>query len=142
VLSTDVKSYYASIDHLMLLGPVGAWRLRELVRTDDHDFEFVPCACPPGMEGTQGCNYGRPRKNEVEQALFVGLSLARHCQAKLFEKFTQARAASALATAGCERTPRLAPAPWDADHSAPLTSDFQSAERLTDGHCGLRPCTY
>jgi len=59
------------------------------------------------------------RKNEVEQALFVGLSLARHCQAKLFEEFAQARAASALTTAGWERMPRLAPARWDAEHSAP-----------------------
>ncbi len=34
-------------------------RLRDLVRTDRLDFEFVRCACPPGTEGTQACNHKR-----------------------------------------------------------------------------------
>jgi Staphylococcal nuclease homologue len=34
-------------------------RLRELVRTDDVALSRVSCACPPGTEGTEACNYGR-----------------------------------------------------------------------------------
>src|SRR5262245_24282833 len=30
------------------LGAKATRRLRELVRVSDPDFEFVPCACPPG----------------------------------------------------------------------------------------------
>jgi endonuclease YncB( thermonuclease family) len=41
------------------LGAKATRRLRELVRASNLDFEFVPCACQPGMEGTQMCNYGR-----------------------------------------------------------------------------------
>ena len=41
------------------LGAEATRRLRELVRANDLDFEFVPCACQPGTEGTQACNYGR-----------------------------------------------------------------------------------
>jgi endonuclease YncB( thermonuclease family) len=41
------------------LGAKATRRLRELVRTTKLDFELVPCACQPGMEGTQACNYGR-----------------------------------------------------------------------------------
>jgi endonuclease YncB( thermonuclease family) len=42
------------------LGAKATRRLRELVRTSGGlDFEFVPCACQPGTEGTQVCNYGR-----------------------------------------------------------------------------------
>jgi endonuclease YncB( thermonuclease family) len=43
------------------LGAKATRRLRELVRTNRLDFEFVPCACQPGTEGTQACNYGRRR---------------------------------------------------------------------------------
>jgi endonuclease YncB( thermonuclease family) len=41
------------------LGAKATRRVRELVRTNDLDFEFVPCACQPGTEGTPACNYGR-----------------------------------------------------------------------------------
>ena len=41
------------------LGAKATRRLRELVRANDLDFEFVPCACQSGTEGTQACNYGR-----------------------------------------------------------------------------------
>jgi endonuclease YncB( thermonuclease family) len=41
------------------LGDKATRRLRDLVRSSQLDFEFVPCACPPGTEGTPSCNYGR-----------------------------------------------------------------------------------
>jgi endonuclease YncB( thermonuclease family) len=41
------------------LGARATRRLRDLVRAGDLDFEFVRCACQPGTEGTQLCNYGR-----------------------------------------------------------------------------------
>lgn len=41
------------------LGASATRRLRDLVRAGHLDFEFVACACPPGTEGTQTCNYGR-----------------------------------------------------------------------------------
>jgi endonuclease YncB( thermonuclease family) len=41
------------------LGARATRRLRDLVRDDDLDFEFVPCSCPAGTEGTPACNYGR-----------------------------------------------------------------------------------
>jgi endonuclease YncB( thermonuclease family) len=41
------------------LGDRATARLRDLVRSSKLDFEFVGCACEPGKEGTQSCNYGR-----------------------------------------------------------------------------------
>jgi endonuclease YncB( thermonuclease family) len=41
------------------LGARATRRLRELLRSSDLDFEFVPCACQSGTEGTPICNYGR-----------------------------------------------------------------------------------
>jgi endonuclease YncB( thermonuclease family) len=41
------------------LGAKATRRLRDLVREGNLEFEFVACACPPGTEGTQACNYGR-----------------------------------------------------------------------------------
>lgn len=41
------------------LGDQATRRVRDLVRAGNLDFEFVACACPPGTEGTQRCNYGR-----------------------------------------------------------------------------------
>jgi endonuclease YncB( thermonuclease family) len=41
------------------LGAKATRRLRDLVREGNLEFEFVACACPPGAEGTQACNYGR-----------------------------------------------------------------------------------
>src|SRR6266478_1145761 len=49
----------AACDAEAELGAKATRRLRELVRTSDLDFDFVPCACQPGTEGTQACNYGR-----------------------------------------------------------------------------------
>jgi endonuclease YncB( thermonuclease family) len=34
-------------------------RLRQIVAAGGLRFERVPCACPPGTEGTPRCNYGR-----------------------------------------------------------------------------------
>jgi endonuclease YncB( thermonuclease family) len=41
------------------LGAAATRRLRELVRQDGLDFEFVQCSCHPGTEGTMSCNWGR-----------------------------------------------------------------------------------
>lgn len=41
------------------LGNRATDRLRELVATADLTFEKVKCACQPGTEGTEACNYGR-----------------------------------------------------------------------------------
>ena len=41
------------------LGGKATARLRELVRAGSLDFEYLPCACRPGTEGTDACNYGR-----------------------------------------------------------------------------------
>src|SRR5262249_38288866 len=41
------------------LGARATRRVRDLVREGNLDFEFVACSCPPGMEGTFSCNYGR-----------------------------------------------------------------------------------
>jgi endonuclease YncB( thermonuclease family) len=41
------------------LGNQATRRVRELVLAGSLDFDFVPCACAPGTEGTDACNYGR-----------------------------------------------------------------------------------
>jgi endonuclease YncB( thermonuclease family) len=41
------------------LGGKATARLRDLVQSSKLEFEFVACACPPGIEGTSSCNYGR-----------------------------------------------------------------------------------
>jgi endonuclease YncB( thermonuclease family) len=41
------------------LGAKATRRLRDPVRDDNLDFEFVACSCPAGTEGKQACNYGR-----------------------------------------------------------------------------------
>ncbi len=41
------------------LGAKATRRVRDLVQAGNLDFEFVPCSCPPGTEGTPSCNYGR-----------------------------------------------------------------------------------
>jgi endonuclease YncB( thermonuclease family) len=49
----------AICDAERVLGDRATARVRELVRSSRLDFEFVACACSPGTEGTQRCNYGR-----------------------------------------------------------------------------------
>jgi endonuclease YncB( thermonuclease family) len=41
------------------LGAKATRRLRDLVRADHLDFEYVRCSCPEGTQGTPICNYGR-----------------------------------------------------------------------------------
>ena len=41
------------------LGKRATKRLVELVATSNMDLVKVPCACKPGTEGTDACNYGR-----------------------------------------------------------------------------------
>ena len=41
------------------LGARATRRVRELVRVGSLDFAYAPCACRPGTEGTNACNYGR-----------------------------------------------------------------------------------
>jgi hypothetical protein len=131
-----VKSYYASIDHLMLLGPVGARRLGELVRTDDLDFEFVPCACPPGMERTQGCNYGRRcgRMKSNRRSLLGYPSRVIARQSCLRSSLRRVQRAHLPPPAGSAC--RALRQPVGMLSILPLDSDFQPAERLTDSHCG------
>src|SRR6266436_7125949 len=80
------------------LGAKATRRLRELVRTSDLDFDFVPCACQPGTEGTQACNYGRRCGTLKAGARDVGAILIEEGLAVSF----------ACGTTRCPRTPR----PW------------------------------
>jgi endonuclease YncB( thermonuclease family) len=41
------------------LGDDATRRLKTLLANEPADFAKVPCACPPGTEGTDLCNYGR-----------------------------------------------------------------------------------
>jgi hypothetical protein len=41
------------------LGAKATRCLRDIVCSHRLDFRFVPCACRPGTEGTQACNFGR-----------------------------------------------------------------------------------
>jgi endonuclease YncB( thermonuclease family) len=41
------------------LGEQATRRVQDLVRSGLLSFAFVACSCPPGTEGTRGCNYGR-----------------------------------------------------------------------------------
>jgi len=41
------------------LGQKAKRRLQELVQGGNLDFEFIPCNCPEGSEGTEACNHGR-----------------------------------------------------------------------------------
>jgi endonuclease YncB( thermonuclease family) len=80
------------------LGAKATRRLRELVRTTDLDFEFVPCACQPGTEGTLICNYGRRCGTLKANGRDVGAILIEEGLAVRF----------VCGTTRCPRTPR----PW------------------------------
>jgi endonuclease YncB( thermonuclease family) len=41
------------------LGTRATWRLRQLVAQGGLRLQRMPCACPPGTEGSYSCNYGR-----------------------------------------------------------------------------------
>lgn len=80
------------------LGKRAMRRLRELVRTERLDFEFVACACRPGTYGTSECNYGRRCGTLKAGGRDVGDLLIRE---KLAVSFV-------CGTSACPPTPR----PW------------------------------
>ena len=41
------------------LGERATARLKSLIANGGLELRLVPCACPPGTEGTQACNFGR-----------------------------------------------------------------------------------
>lgn len=41
------------------LGRQASDRLQDLINSGATELQRVPCACPPGTEGTQRCNFGR-----------------------------------------------------------------------------------
>jgi endonuclease YncB( thermonuclease family) len=49
----------AKCDYERQLGDQATRRIREIVRSEALDFEYVECSCPPGTEETPSCNYGR-----------------------------------------------------------------------------------
>jgi len=49
----------AKCAHERALADEATRRLRQLVAQGELDLRRVPCACPPGTEGTGQCNYGR-----------------------------------------------------------------------------------
>jgi endonuclease YncB( thermonuclease family) len=87
------------------LGDRAKRRLRELVASSRLDFVRIACACSPGTEGTEACNYGRScgtlraDGNDVGDILISeGLAVGFHCGATR-----------------CPPTPR----PWCAPDHAP-----------------------
>jgi endonuclease YncB( thermonuclease family) len=68
------------------LGARATRRVRDLVRDDNLDFQFVACSCPPGTEGPPACNYGRrcgtlkSNGRDVGAILIAeGLAVPFHC---------------------------------------------------------------
>jgi endonuclease YncB( thermonuclease family) len=49
----------AKCEYERQLGGQAARRVRDIVRSEVLEFEYVDCACPPGTEETPACNYGR-----------------------------------------------------------------------------------
>ncbi len=80
------------------LGARATRRLRDLVRGGDLDFEYIPCSCPAGTEGTQAGNYGRRCGTLKAGARDVGAILIEEGLAVPF----------VCAATRCPRTPR----PW------------------------------
>lgn len=80
------------------LGNRATNRLLELVATSNMDIEKVPCACKPGTEGTNACNYGRSCGILRADGRDVGQILISEGLAVPF----------VCGTTSCPRTPR----PW------------------------------
>jgi endonuclease YncB( thermonuclease family) len=80
------------------LGAKATRRVRDLVREGNLDFEFIACACPPGTEGTQACNYGRRCGTLKVNGRDVGTILIAEGLAVPFQ----------CGATSCPRTPR----PW------------------------------
>ena len=53
------ETWRAGCDAERELGAKATRRLRDLVKAGGLDFEYIPCSCPAGTEGTPVCNYGR-----------------------------------------------------------------------------------
>lgn len=80
------------------LGARATRRLREIVSAGNLNFEFVPCACQPGTEGTNACNFGRRCGILKAGGWDVGAILIRE---NLAVQFT-------CGATSCPKTPR----PW------------------------------
>lgn len=53
------ETFNAKCDQELTLGNRATERLRELVATTSITFKETPCACAPGTEGSDACNFGR-----------------------------------------------------------------------------------
>ena len=54
------ETYRPRCDQELALGQQATARLQSLVRNADQvDLQLVACACPPGTQGTDACNFGR-----------------------------------------------------------------------------------
>lgn len=54
------ETYRPECDRELALGQQATSRLKDLVRTADQvELRLVACACPPGTQGTDDCNFGR-----------------------------------------------------------------------------------
>ena len=70
----------------LALGTRAKDRLRQLLASGAPTLIRVPCACPPGTEGTKRCNYGRScgvlsvdGRDVAETLVGEGLAVAFHC---------------------------------------------------------------
>jgi endonuclease YncB( thermonuclease family) len=59
-------------------------QLRKLVAGGGLDLRMVPCACPPGTEGTSACNFGRACGSWLANGRDVGMTLISQSLAKPF----------------------------------------------------------
>ena len=50
-------------------------QLKSLVAGDSLELRMVPCACPPGTEGTRECNYGRSCGHLLSYGRDVGTTM-------------------------------------------------------------------
>lgn len=92
------ETYRAACEAERELGERATQRLRELVRREKLEFEFVACSCRPGTEGTPACNYGRRCGTLKAGGRDVGDILIRENLAVSF----------VCGAGGCPPTPR----PW------------------------------
>lgn len=54
------ETYKPECNRELALGKQATARLTDLVRSSDRvELRLVACACPPGTQGTNACNYGR-----------------------------------------------------------------------------------
>ena len=53
------ETFKPTCDRGLELGRRATARLKELVATAKLELKKIPCACEPGTEGTDACNFGR-----------------------------------------------------------------------------------